>query len=77
MMARRKTTHVVPNKGGGWDVKIGGQKGAASHHRKKETAIGRPRRVSRRRKSELFIHGKDGKIQQKDSHGGDTYPPKG
>ncbi|WP_338587823.1 DUF2188 domain-containing protein [Paenibacillus sp. Y5S-9] len=28
-------------------------------------------------KTELIIHGKDGKIQSKDSHGNDPYPPKG
>lgn len=76
-MAKRKTTHVVHNKDGGWDVKIGGQKTRISHHRKKDTAIDNARRVSRQRRSELFIHGEDGKIQRKDSHGRDPYPPKG
>jgi hypothetical protein len=46
-MAKRKTTHVVPNKDGGWDVKIGGQKTRVSHHRVKDTAIDNGRRVSR------------------------------
>jgi hypothetical protein len=77
MMAKRKTTHVVHNKNGGWDVKIGGQKTRVSHHHKKDTAIDKARSVSRQRKSELFIHGKDGKIQRKDNHGHDPYPPKG
>ena len=26
---------------------------------------------------DVYIHGKDGKIQNKDSHGNDPYPPKG
>jgi hypothetical protein len=76
-MAKRKTTHVVPNKKGGWDIKKGGQKKPVSHHRKKDTAINNGRRESRKDNSELFIHGKNGKIRKKDSHGGDPFPPKG
>ena len=72
----RKTTHVVPNPDGGWDVKKGGQKKPISHHRKKETAVNNARKTSKNEKSELYIHGKDGKIQRKDSHGGDPCPPK-
>ena len=35
------------------------------------------RKISQNQESELFIHGKDGKIQARDSHGHDPYPPKG
>lgn len=73
----RKTTHVVPNPNGGWDVKIGGQVDPHSHHKKKPPAIDEARKVSRREKSELYIHGEGGRIQRKDSHGGDPFPPKG
>ena len=76
-MTKRKTTHVVPNKDGGWDVKHGGQKKPISHHHKKTTAEDNARKVSKDIKSELIIHGKDGEIQRKDSHGRDPYPPKG
>lgn len=76
-MTKRNTTHVVPNKNGGWDVKRGGQKKPLSHHNKKDTAVDKARQISRKANSELYIHGKDGKIQRKDSHGGDPYPPKG
>jgi hypothetical protein len=78
MPKKRNTTHVVPNKGkGGWDVKKGGQKTPLSHHRKKDTAIDKARSISKQQESELYIHGKDGRIQNKDSHGGDPHPPKG
>lgn len=76
-MTKRKTTNVVHNKKGGWDVKKGGQDKPVSHHRKKSTAIDKARSTSKKGQSELCIHGKDGKIQQKDSHGGDPYPSKG
>ncbi len=36
----------------------------------------RGREISKNQGSELVIHGKDGKIQQKDSHGKDPNPPK-
>lgn len=69
--------HVVPNSGGGWDNKLGGAGRASSHHDTKQDAVGRARDQSRREGSELVIHGRDGKIQSKDSHGRDPNPPKG
>jgi hypothetical protein len=45
--------------------------------RYKKAAIDRAREISRNTESELYIHKKDGQIGQKDSHGGDPYPPKG
>ncbi len=77
MPEKKKTTHVVPNPDGGWDVKKGGQKKPVSHHNKKSTAIDKARTNSKKEESELYIHGKDGKIQRKNSHGGDPYPPEG
>lgn len=71
------THHVVPNPGGGWDVKRGGDKRASSHHDKKQDAIDHAREVSRRQGTELRIHNKDGRIGSSDSHGGDPNPPKG
>ncbi|HQQ20225.1 MAG TPA: DUF2188 domain-containing protein, partial [Exilispira sp.] len=35
------------------------------------------RKLSKKDNTELIIHKKDGRIQQKDSHGHDPYPPKG
>ena len=79
MTARKgpDTHHVVPNPGGGWDVKRGGNERASSHHDKKQEAIDQAREVSRRQGTELRIHNKDGRIGSSDSHGGDPYPPKG
>ena len=78
MPNKNKTTHVVPNKdNGGWDVKKGGQKKPISHYKTKDNAVKSGRKTSRKEKSELYIHGKDEKIQRKDSHGSDTYPPEG
>lgn len=71
------THHIVPNPGGGWDVKRGGGQRASSHHETKQDAILKGREVSRNQETELRIHNKDGRIAQSDSHGNDPYPPKG
>lgn len=71
------TRHVVPNKNGGWDSKKGGAERASKHFDTKKSAEDYSRKVSRNEGSELFVHGKDGKIQRKDSHGNDKNPPKG
>ena len=72
-----KSTHVVPNKDGGWDVKQSGGKRTSGHFDAKKEATDRARKLSQNQNTELVIHNKDGKISQKDSHGNDTCPPEG
>ena len=69
--------HVVPNADGSWDVKKGGSSRASGHFDTKQEAIDVGREISRNQGTEFFIHGKDGKIQRKDSHGNDPFPPEG
>lgn len=76
-MAKQDTHHVVPNPDGGWDVKRGGGQKASHHTDTKAEAERIARDISKNQGTELVIHGKDGKIQSKDSHGNDPYPPKG
>ena len=61
----------------GWDVKRGGASKASKHLDTKKDAEQDGREVSRNQRTEFLIHGKDSKIQRSDSHGNDTYPPKG
>ena len=69
--------HVVPNTyRGGWDVKRNGAQKASIHTETKVEAVKIGRVMSQRAGSELVIHGKDGRIQQKDSHGNDPCPPR-
>jgi Uncharacterized protein conserved in bacteria (DUF2188) len=75
MGASRKTTHVVPSPGGGWNIKQGGAERASRHLELKQDAIYRAREISRNLGSELIIHNRDGKISQCDSHGPDPHPP--
>lgn len=73
----KKEHHVVPNSSrGGWDVKRDNAQRASIHTSTKEEAVKVARELSKKAGSELVIHGKDGKIQQKDSHGNDPNPPK-
>lgn len=72
-----KNQHVVPSPKGGWDVKGAGNSKATNHTSTKAEATKIARQISRNQSSELIIHGKDGKIQSRDSHGKDPYPPKG
>lgn len=69
--------HVVPNSSrGGWDVKRSGAQRASIHTETKADAVKVGRIMSQRAGSELVVHGRDGRIQQKDSHGNDPCPPK-
>jgi hypothetical protein len=75
-MSKRNSHHVVPNPGGGWDVKKGGAQRASVHRETKQEAETADRKISQNQKTELVIHGKDGVIQRSDSHGHDPNPPK-
>lgn len=69
--------HIVPNSSrGGWDVKRSGAQRASIHTQKKAEAVKVGRIMSQRAGSELVVHGMDGRIQKKDSHGNDPCPPK-
>jgi hypothetical protein len=65
------THHVVPNHGGGWDVRRGGAERASGHFPTKAQAVDSAREISRNAGTELKIHNLDGRIGQSDSHGHD------
>ena len=72
-----KSTHVVPNAEGGWDIKQSGGQRSSGHFDTKQEAVQRARTISQHQNTELVVHNKDGRIAGKDSHGNDPYPPKG
>lgn len=74
-MADKKNVHIVPHKDG-WAVKSDGAERADSVHDTKSDARERGREIARNRQSELVDHGRDGKIQNKNSYGNDPCPPK-
>lgn len=73
---KKRNQHVVPHQDG-WAVKPAGGNRASSVHQTQQQAIYQARQTSRNQGSELFIHGRDGRIRERDSHGNDPHPPKG
>lgn len=71
-----KNQHVVPHQGS-WAVRGEGNTRATAVFEKQSEAISLARQIAQNQHSELLIHGRDGKIREKDSHGHDTFPPKG
>ena len=60
--------HVVPS-GEQWACEVGGNN--RSTHDTQGEAIKQGRFLAEEQNSELVIHGKDGKIREKDTHGND------
>lgn len=71
-----KGQHVVPHPDG-WAVVGAGNSRVTSVHQTQEAATNRAREIARSERSELVVHGRDGRIRQKDSYGNDPHPPKG
>ena len=72
----RKNQHVVPHEGG-WAVRGEGNGKATSVHRTQAQAITEANQIATNQRSEVLIHGRDGQIRERNSHGHDPYPPKG
>jgi hypothetical protein len=71
-----KNQHVVP-RGSGWAVHGSGNSRDTSQHGKQSQAISAARDIAQNQRSEVVIHGRDGRIREKNSYGNDNYPPKG
>jgi hypothetical protein len=72
----RHNQHVVPHDDG-WAVRGAGSRRASSVHETQREAIQVGRQIARNQRTELFVHGRDGRIRERDSHGGDPFPPRG
>jgi Uncharacterized protein conserved in bacteria (DUF2188) len=68
--------HVVPNPSGGWSVRSSGASRASKVFGTQAQAIDYGRDVAKKTGSELYIHGRDGTIKNKNSYGNDPMPPK-
>lgn len=78
-MACMNDRHVVRNPEGGWDVKAGGSKRASAHEKTQAAAEKAAKRiVGNAGGGEVVIHGRDGRIRDKDTvaPGNDPNPPK-
>lgn len=71
-----KNQHVVPA-GDKWGIKGEGNSRLTSTFDRQSDAIAAARQISKNQHSELFIHGRNGQIRERDSHGKDPFPPRG
>lgn len=71
-----KNQHVVPHPNG-WAVKSAGGSKASSVHTTQSAAINQARSIAQNQKSEMFIHGQNGQIRERNTYGNDPFPPKG
>jgi len=72
----KKIQHVVP-KDGQWAIKAENSSRATKVIDTQKEAISIAREIAKNQGSELFIHGKNGQIRERDSYGNDPFPPKG
>lgn len=72
-----KNQHVTHRHDGNWQVKGAGNSKATVRTSTQKEAIKIATNIARNQKSELVVHGLDGRIREKNSYGNDPYPPKG
>ena len=72
----KRNQHVVPHEHG-WAVRGAGSQRPTSVHQTQREAIDAARQIARNQGTELLVHGRDGRIRERDSHGSDPFPPKG
>jgi hypothetical protein len=71
-----RNQHVVPHDEG-WAVRGEGNDRVTSIHDTQAAAIEAGKAIAENQQSELFIHGRDGRIRERNTYGNDPFPPKG
>jgi hypothetical protein len=72
----KKSHHVISNPNGGWSVKKGDAVRASKHFENKQDAVAWGKSISKKEGTEFVVHGRDGKIVQRDSYGNDKNSPR-
>jgi uncharacterized protein YdaT len=72
----KRNVHVVPHDGK-WAVLTDNAIRPARVTETQKQAIDRAKEIATNNGSEVVIHGRDGKIREKNSYGNDPYPPQG
>ena len=72
----KKGQHVVPS-GGKWSVRRAGASRASSTYSTQAEAIEAARETAKNQRTELYIHGRDGRIRERNTYATDPFPPKG
>ena len=72
----KKSIHTA-KRGDSWaNVREGGSRASSTHSTQADAAKA-AREQARQDQVEHFIHGRDGKIRERNSYGNDPHPPKG
>ncbi|MDZ7854776.1 DUF2188 domain-containing protein [Sphaerotilus sp.] len=69
----KRNQHVVPHEDG-WAVRGAGTERVTQVFDHKQDAVSRAREIAKNQQTELVVHGQNGQIQYKDSHGHDPFP---
>lgn len=72
-----KNQHVVPNGRGGWGVRGQGNERLTVNTSTQSEAISRAREIAINQRSEVLIHGRNGRIRERNTYGNDPFPPRG
>jgi len=72
----RNGQHVIPS-GDKWAVRKTGSDRVTRKFDTQREAKKVAREFARNQKTELYIHGRDGRIRERDSYGDDPFPPPG
>jgi len=67
--------HVVPRIDG-WVVRVERRSRATSIHASKREAVDAARQLAKKTGTQVVIHGRDGRIKERDSYSSDPLPPK-
>ena len=76
MATKGQNIHVVP-RNDGWAVRKEGTSRATSIHQTQRDAVDAAREMARSWRSELIIHGRDGRIRDRDRYSPDRTPLRG
>lgn len=70
----RKGQHVVPTNGK-WGVRKSGSARASGVYDTQSQAIEHARRIAQNQETALYIHGRDGRIRERNTYGKDLHLP--
>lgn len=68
---------TTPDRNGNWQVKKEGAKRTSGNFDKQKEAMDYGKELAKQTNGEHFIHGRDGRIRERDFYGNDPFPPRG
>ena len=68
--------HVV-RRGKQWAIRKSGAERVTRKFDTQAEAITVAREIARNQRTELYVHGRDGRIRERNSYGNDGFPPRG